>query len=342
MPFSMRIQPLDLEAYGESEPIRPPVVKSRLKRLFDRKVEKYVAEPTSGAELEPSSVCLAKMVRNFIELESNGKQSTAVKCGRGRCNCFNGNSNGSSDDEFDEYFDSALVNSFTQANDLLTSLIPCTSVFERNVLADTSKIVEKNKICKRKDELRAIVTEGLLLLKYDTSICKSQWEKTPSYPAGEYEYIDIISEGGERVIIDVDFRSEFDVARPTGGYKSVLQSLPSIFVGKPDRLGQVIAIASEAAMQSLKKKGMNIAPWRKSEYVSAKWLSPHTRSTGTKPENERDELDFVFVENDLLPEKKIEEDFPAKCWELPEIKPKRSERSGTVVTGLAFLLREKP
>lgn len=70
----------------------------------------------------------------------------------------------------------------------MQSLIPCASVDERHLLAETSKIVEKNKICKKKDDLRKIVTDGLLLLGYDASICKSRWEKPPgpSFPAGTY------------------------------------------------------------------------------------------------------------------------------------------------------------
>lgn len=44
------------------------------------------------------------MVQNFIEQESTEKQpSAAAKFGRNRCNCFNGNSNDSSDDEFDVF-----------------------------------------------------------------------------------------------------------------------------------------------------------------------------------------------------------------------------------------------
>lgn len=61
----------------------------------------------------------------------------------------------------------------------------CASVCERNLLADTAKIVEKNKICKRKDDFcRKLVTDGLLALGYDASICKSRWEKSSFYPAG--------------------------------------------------------------------------------------------------------------------------------------------------------------
>lgn len=114
MPFVMKIQPIDVDS---ETPAPAPVTgkpKSRLKRLFDRNVlrinsaEKLVsfvdAPPQQlgvkdggiGTEFEPSSVCLAKMVQSYIE-ESNEKNFR----GRHRCNCFNGNGNDSSDDEFD-------------------------------------------------------------------------------------------------------------------------------------------------------------------------------------------------------------------------------------------------
>ncbi|KAA8527683.1 hypothetical protein F0562_035448 [Nyssa sinensis] len=291
----MKIQPIDSQTFRESicNDAAKPVVKSRLKRLFDRQFPSVLrissAEKPAvgeahygrdvGIEFEPSSVCLAKMVQNFIE--ENNEKPSAAKCGRNRCNCFNGNVNDSSDDEFDissGFSESIPTGSCGDSFDTLKSLIPCATVAERNLLADTSKIVEKNKICKRKDDLRKFVTDGLLVLGYDASICKSRWEKSPSYPAGEYEFIDVILEG-ERILVDIDFKSEFEIARSTGSYKAILQSLPYIFVGKADRLHQIVSIVSEAAKQSLKKKGMPVPPWRKAEYTRAKWLSPHTRTT---------------------------------------------------------------
>lgn len=384
----MKIQPLDSQTYQESlirnnNESTKPVLKSRLKRLFDRqfpsvlRISSAVEKPPTGgdgggAEFEPSSVCLAKMVQNFIE-ESNDKQS-AAKCGRNRCNCFNGNNNDSSDDEFDVssgFGDSIAITSTGDSLDMLKSLIPCASIAEKNLLADTSEIVEKNKICKKKDDLRKIVTDGLLLLGHDASICKSRWEKSPSFPAGEYDYIDVIVEG-ERVIIDVDFRSEFEIARSTGGYKSILQSLPLIFVGRAERLQQIVSIVSEAAKQSLKKKGMPVPPWRKVEYMRAKWQSPHTRTTAAPPKDAVDvadkinltraesdcgELELIFGEktaevNSGQPEAPEtaekspgdEEMFPAMAcpWKPPAVKPKSYERGARVVAGLASLLREKP
>lgn len=134
MPFPMRIQPIDSI---KSEVAKPPVFKTRLKRLFDRPFngvlkissaekpaaggDKDVGAAAAVAEFEPSSVCLDKMVQNFIE-DNNEKQSAAAaaKCARNRCNCFNGNSNGSSDDEFDFFSDSVSANSsFSDPSDTL-------------------------------------------------------------------------------------------------------------------------------------------------------------------------------------------------------------------------------
>ncbi|GMH29240.1 hypothetical protein Nepgr_031083 [Nepenthes gracilis] len=297
MPFPTKVQPIDSQANTGSirSDSAKPVLKSRLRRLFDRQFPNVLrissAEKPSGGnelnfnkdggttEFEPSSFCLAKMVHNFME-ESNEKQS-AAKCSRNRCNCFNRNSNDSSDDEFDAWCTDSVNHSpsFGDACEILKSLVTSASVAERNLLADAAKIVEQNKTSKRKDELRKIITDSLSVIGYDVSICKSRWQKSPFNPAGEYEYVDVILLGGERLLVDVDFRSEFEIARSTGPYEAVLQCLPYIFVGKSDRLQQIVSIVSEAAKLSLKKKGMHIPPWRKAEYMRAKWISPYTRTT---------------------------------------------------------------
>ncbi|KAK1560651.1 hypothetical protein Q3G72_029219 [Acer saccharum] len=380
MPFPMKIQPIDFQSLEEPtrfEPVKP-VVKSRLKRLFERQFLRNSAAEKVGAieeplhhfnkdggstEFEPSSLCLAKMVQNFIE-ESNEKQSGAVKCGRNRCNCFNGHSNDSSEDELDSYFGDSTLSSSGEALEILKSLVPCASVSERNLLADTAKIVEKNKISKRKDDIcRKIVSDELLALGYDTCICKSHWDKTPSYPAGDYEYIDVVIEG-QRLIIDIDFRSEFEIARSTKTFKSILQALPYIFVGKADRLQKIIAIVSEAAKQSLKKKGMHIPPWRKADYIKAKWLSPHARAppspheSDPKIENNKplSQSDSEFELNNsvdggegggepvfVLSESSEEDDKKKKVvkdWKAPQVKPKSLQIGARVVTGLASVIED--
>ncbi|XP_057811781.1 uncharacterized protein LOC131026017 [Salvia miltiorrhiza] len=104
---------------------------------------------------------------------------------RNRCNCFNGNSNDSSDDELDFFSDSISANSsFGNPSD-------------------------------------------------NASLCKSKWDKSPSIPAGNSQF-----------------------------------HFPPFFLFNTP-------ISPKTARQSLKKKGMHIAPWRKADYMKSKWLSPH-------------------------------------------------------------------
>ncbi|KAH0633785.1 hypothetical protein KY284_036571 [Solanum tuberosum] len=290
----MKIQPVDFTTVEESSRYDSfkPVPKSRFKRLFERQFsgllrssapEKLVTgedlignKKDASEEFEPSSVCLAKMVQTFIE-EGEDKH----RCNRNRCNCFNCNGTESSEEENDSVncFGESNQNCCSDACEILKSLVSCPSLLERNVLAEITKIIEKNRMVKRKANfIRKMVVDGLLAMEYDASICESRWEKTPSTPAGAYEYIDVVTEG-ERLIIDIDFRSEFEIARSTRSYKCLLQVLPNIFVVKADRLQKIVHLLTEAAKLSLKKKGMPCPPWRRAEYVKAKWLSTYTRMT---------------------------------------------------------------
>lgn len=232
-------------------------------------------------------------------------------------------------------------------------MLTCATVAEINLLADATKIVDKNnKSVKRKEDMRKIVNEGLLSLHYDSSICKSKWDKSPSFPAGEYEYIDVIV-GGERLLIDVDFKSEFDIARQTNGYKALFQSLPFVFVGKSDRLSQIVALISEAAKESLKKRGMHLPPWRKAEYMRSKWMSSYTRATGNAEElpvaaaaAEMEvgcaELELVFEERSLSPG--VINSSSSSLLSVDgggnDVAVEREVKA--VVTGLALLFKEKP
>ncbi|XP_023773047.1 uncharacterized protein LOC111921692 [Lactuca sativa] len=379
MPLTMKIQPIDSTTPECFESVKT-VPKSRLRRLFDFSsflrgsavADRSVAGDSQcgkdcSDEFEPSSVCLDKMVQNFIE-ESNEKQSVAgtIKCGRHnhhQCNCVNGNnfcSSDGSEDEFDSFNcfgNSNNHSSSTDACDLLKSLVICETVSERNLLADVSKIVEKNKICKRKDEIsRKIVADGLVASGYAVSVCKSRWEKTSTYPAGEYEYIEAVVEG-DRLIIDIDFRSEFEIARSTKSYKGVLQMLPHIYIGKADRLQKIINIVSDAAKQSLKKKGMPLPPWRRADYVKSKWLSPCTRIINNTPtdnnnNNNNNNNTPSMVMNDPISDPKdpilmdefeviggaTKEEEGLKEWEPLEIKPKVPKTGGKVVSGLASVI----
>lgn len=99
--------------------------------------------------------------------------------------------------------------------------------------------------------------------------------------AGDHEYIDIIryndTGSTERVIVDVDFRSHFEIARAVESYDRILNSLPVIYVGSSAKLQQFLQVMVEAARSSLKQNSMPLPPWRSLAYLQAKWQSPHHR-----------------------------------------------------------------
>ncbi|KAJ4906850.1 hypothetical protein Rs2_10508 [Raphanus sativus] len=221
-------------------------------------------------------------------MEDNNSNSSE-KHGRGsRCSCFSGGSGTeSSDDESDSSDDLGASSASGEGRVTLKSLVPCTSIREMRLLGDVTKIVETSKSCKR--NLKIVVDE-LVRLGYDAALCKSRWDKSSSYPAGEYEYMDAIIDG-ERLLIDIDFKSNFEIARATKTYKSILQTLPCVFVGKAERLQRIVILICKAAQKSLKKKGLHVPPWRRAEYVKSKWMSPYVRG----PDAQEDKQEPVDV-----------------------------------------------
>lgn len=103
--------------------------------------------------------------------------------------------------------------------------------------------------------------------------------------AGDNEYIDIIlsdSEVGqdERLIVDIDFRSHFEIARSVDSYQRIMESLPVVYVGTVARLNQFLQVMVDAAKFSLKQNSMPLPPWRSLNYLRSKWHSPHKRHLG--------------------------------------------------------------
>jgi uncharacterized protein (TIGR01615 family) len=102
---------------------------------------------------------------------------------------------------------------------------------------------------------------------------------------GDYEFIDVVIEGSklenERFFVDIDFRAQFEIARPSDEYNALLQQLPILFVGRADKLCEIVKIMCDAARRSLKERGMYIPPWRKYRYMQAKWMGSYKRTTNS-------------------------------------------------------------
>ncbi|PIA41786.1 hypothetical protein AQUCO_02200307v1 [Aquilegia coerulea] len=166
------------------------------------------------------------------------------------------------------------------------------------------------------------------------SLCRSKnsWNTTSDCSGCDYEYIDIIMEdkngGSIRLIVDLDFNSQFELARPTPTYSHLLKALPTIFVGSEDKLLKIVSILCSAAKQSLKERGLHIPPWRKTSYMQSKWISSESQKASTTDK-----------ENSKKAAAKGGEDKNSTRlteWSPPKIKPKGRDLGGGSALTIEF------
>ncbi|KAI3925750.1 hypothetical protein MKX01_003309 [Papaver californicum] len=181
---------------------------------------------------------------------------------------------GSDDDDLDEFMDDSETKDMLQ--DMLLGFDEDDS--HRRKIRDETELAFKDiGMSSSEDGFKRQLMARLRQRGFDAGLCKSRWEKTGRFPAGTFEYVDVIV-SGNRYIVEVHLVGEFTIARPTNRYITLLEVFPQIFVGKPNKLKQVVRIMCEASKRSLKKNDMHIPPWRRNGYMQAKWLSVYKRT----------------------------------------------------------------
>lgn len=125
---------------------------------------------------------------------------------------------------------------------------------------------------------KRIIMSRLRERGFDAGLCKSKWERNRKFPSGDYEYIDV-NYGGNRYIVETSLMAEFEIARPTNQYTSLLDVFPLVFVGKVEELKRVVRIMCSAIKDSMKTMDMHVPPWRRNSYMQAKWFNQYKRTT---------------------------------------------------------------
>ncbi|XP_055823980.1 uncharacterized protein LOC129892439 [Solanum dulcamara] len=141
--------------------------------------------------------------------------------------------------------------------------------------------------CMQREISERLTNEG-----YNCFICKSKWKSSPEIPSGEYTYMQVVQDassskkGEMKVIIEINFRGEFEMARANEAYNRLVEQLPEVYVGKIERFRNLIKILCSASKKCMEEKKMHMAPWRKHKYMQAKYLgSPETKSETIFPVN---------------------------------------------------------
>ena len=98
----------------------------------------------------------------------------------------------------------------------------------------------------------------------------------PPFAAGDYEYIDVVvatehgagaatsSSSSSRLVVDIDFRSQFQLARPAPWYAQLWARLPAVFVGPRAKLRKAVSLLCAEAQRSLRESGLHVPPWWRS------------------------------------------------------------------------------
>ncbi|KAG7579889.1 PDDEXK-like [Arabidopsis thaliana x Arabidopsis arenosa] len=208
------------------------------------------------------------------------------------------NAGGDDGDEDDNNNNSEENKAFWQEQEqLLQGTLYRTSSIETKIRQATKEALKQvkskglNCVCRRPVDggcrscLRGEISRHLRdVAGYDSVISKSKWRSCQDIPAGEHEFIEIVDRSGSkkgemRVVIELSFRAEFEIAKGSEEYKRLVSRLPEVYVGKTERLRSLIKILCIAGKKCLRDKKMHMAPWRKHKYMQAKWLGTCDRSS---------------------------------------------------------------
>ncbi|KAF8391342.1 hypothetical protein HHK36_023646 [Tetracentron sinense] len=246
----------------------------------------------NGVEFSGGSVSFADMDFGFFE-EAEGSPES-----------FGNNGDGYNEEEFvdgdEDDENSGNVEErkayWEAQHQLLQETLSRSSPLESRIRHATKEALRKSQllgtvcVCRRpnvggcRNCLQRDITDRLRDAGYNSAICKSKWRSSPDIPSGEHTYLDVVDRSSSkkrevRVVIELSFRAEFEMARASEEYNQLISRLPEVFVGKDDRLRDLIKILCSAAKRCMKDKKMHMGPWRKHKYMQAKWLSTCERTT---------------------------------------------------------------
>ncbi|XP_022771546.1 uncharacterized protein LOC111314440 [Durio zibethinus] len=234
------------------------------------------SDVSSGSEHSASTVvpeddspCLSELVHSFLEDAHDATEQTVYSSDSNRVDANLNNT-----DSLEIIVKSTALNNKDSYRNLLMPHV--LKAMEMLSFFKTDKAIFRRK-----------VTVYLREAGHNAAICKTKWSSLGGLTAGNYEFIDVVqpvsSTRQNRYFIDLDFASEFEIARPTSEYSRLLQYLPRVFVGKKEELEKIVKVMSDSAKRSLKSKDLSLPPWRKNRYMQNKWLAPYRRTTNQIP-----------------------------------------------------------
>ncbi|ESW12689.1 hypothetical protein PHAVU_008G134000 [Phaseolus vulgaris] len=150
--------------------------------------------------------------------------------------------------------------------------------FRKLLIAHVSEAAEKFSFLRERNPklFRRNVAAFLRDKRHNAAVC----ETAPDASGGSHEFIDVVQSGATmwRYFVDLDFRAQFEIARPTRRFSDVLAVVPGVFVGCAEELKRTVSTLCDALRRSFKNKGLPVPPWRKNGFMQNKWFGPCRRT----------------------------------------------------------------
>lgn len=232
--------------------------------IFDDMAHRRMCESRVRKQSPENTMNLSDLVDSFIENDSNGE-------------CNKSESEFVRDTELD---DCERLNYESDLKETLIDLFGSdreNDELERIVVSEIEEAYRFAGISATCLGFKRYLMTRLRERGFNAGLCNSKWDKNGHIPAGSYEYIDI-NISGTRHIIEVNLANQFEIARPTKSYSSLLQNFPQVFIGKFEDFKRIIRLMCNAIKLSMKRTGMALPPWRRYGYMLVRWFGSYKRT----------------------------------------------------------------
>ncbi|XP_004492292.1 uncharacterized protein [Cicer arietinum] len=242
--------------------------RARLTVTNSQKLTSFNTGSVYSSDSDGDSLSLSDLVHSFLEEHTNGNN----------------------DDSAPNELDSDRVDSFADSSDLkrLNAVFMKNADCYRNMLLEHVTEASENFSFLKEQNVsifRQSVAAFLREKGHDAAVCVTAWDisSVGGATASNHEFIDVVKIGSAtwRYFVDLEFRAQFEIARPTPQFSEVLSSVPDVFVGGEKELKRTVLIVCDAAKKCFRSRALSIPPWRKNRFMQNKWFAPCRRTVYT-------------------------------------------------------------
>ncbi|XP_020234261.1 uncharacterized protein LOC109814284 [Cajanus cajan] len=241
----------------------PFTTKKRVTHPFDDEARARLVgadhrSPSSGDSDADNNLSLSYLVHSFLEQHSNSGEEEDSPI------------HDSDWDRVDSLDDSPDSVSDSPSPSLAISRNAIADPYMNTLIAHVSEALERFAFLRERNAalLRQSVAAFLRERRHDAAVCDAS--------GGSHEFIDVVHSGEatRRYFVDLDFRAQVEIARPTRRFAEALAAVPAVFVGRAEELKRSVSIVCDAARRCFKSRGLPVPPWRKNRFMQRKWFGP--------------------------------------------------------------------